>query len=110
MKEHSDRWIMLPVSPSAEQLSRIIFVIVDKFIQTNQMINGEGDIKVQSIIVHETDTGYAQSFREDAFNKKMGEINLRDIKFSDEIRNEWSDTNMYNKLINGIPFINPTSL
>jgi 6-pyruvoyltetrahydropterin/6-carboxytetrahydropterin synthase len=34
--------------------------------------NGEGDVEVYSVIVHETDTGYAQSFIEDIENTQMG--------------------------------------
>jgi len=72
MKKHSKRWIELPVSPSAEQFSRVIFLIVQKIIDNTMMINGEMEVSVNSIIVHETDTGYAQCFKKDAYSKKMG--------------------------------------
>jgi len=110
MKEHSDRWVMLPVSPSAEQLSRVIFVLVDRYLQLNQMVNGEKEVKLDSVIVHETDTGYAQSFKDDAYNENMGHIDISTIVFSEEITREWNDSHLHKKLISGIPFLNPKSL
>ena len=110
MKEHSERWIMLPVSPSAEQLSRIIFVLVDRYMKLNQMVNGEKEVTLNSVIIHETDTGYAQCFRGDAYNSDMGYIELEKIVFSEEITREWNNPHLHKQLINGLPFLNPKSL
>ena len=60
MKKHSQRWVQLPVSPSAEQFSRVIFVMIDKLLKLTSTINGEKEVKLHSVIVHETQTGYAQ--------------------------------------------------
>ncbi len=108
IKEHSLRWVELPVSPSAEQFSRVIFLIVDKIIQQTKMVNGEKNVSVHSVIVHETDTGYAQGFREDAYSTLMGEIKLEDIRFSMQVKSEWSDASMWDKLLTGKVFENPT--
>ncbi len=108
IKKHSLRWVALPVSPSAEQFCRVIFLMIDRLLKLTQMSNGEKEVNLHSIIVHETDTGYAKGFREDAYSKLMGEINLKDIVFSKQVMDEWSDKEMWNKLINGNIFINPT--
>lgn len=100
LKKHTLRWIEIPYNPSAEQFCRIFFVMIDRLLSQTSMINGEKEVKLESIIVHETDTGYAQCFREDAYNKNMGIINLEDIKFSDEIKSEWEDKELFDKLIN----------
>jgi 6-pyruvoyltetrahydropterin/6-carboxytetrahydropterin synthase len=110
MKRHSNRWVELPVSPSAEQFSRIIFVMIDKLLQCTQSINGEREVKLHSIIVHETDTGYAQGFREDAYSQKMGLIGLEKIIFSDGVREEWSDSQLWEKMIANEIFINPDTV
>ncbi len=107
IKKHSLRWVMLPVSPSAEQFCRVIFLMIDKLLKLTQMSNGEKEVNLHSVIVHETDTGYAQGFREDAYSKLMGEINLKDIVFSHQVMAEWSDKKMWKKLINENIFINP---
>jgi 6-pyruvoyltetrahydropterin/6-carboxytetrahydropterin synthase len=57
--------------------------------------------------VHETDTGYAQSFIEDIENEQMGILNLDQIIFSEQVQVEWSDPQMYENLKNGIKFQNP---
>lgn len=59
------------------------------------------------MIVHETDTGYAQSFQEDIENAQMGLLSLDKIIFSEQVTSEWSDPEMYEKLKQGIPFQNP---
>ncbi len=106
-KRFSARWISLPVSPSAEQFSRVFFVLIDALLQHTVMANGESDVRLHSIIAHETETGYAQCFREDAYNPRMGEIRLADVVFSDQVKAEWLDPEMYDKLLRGEPFVNP---
>jgi 6-pyruvoyltetrahydropterin/6-carboxytetrahydropterin synthase len=106
-KTFSARWISLPVSPSAEQFSRIFFFLAQQVLNSTSTQNGEGDVEVYSVIVHETDTGYAQSFQEDIDNEQMGLLDLEQIIFSEQVQSEWSDTQMYDKLKNGMKFQNP---
>ncbi len=108
IKKHSLRWVSLPVSPSAEQFSRVIFLMVDKLLTQTKMSNGEKDVQLHSVIVHETETGYAQGFREDAYSSLMGVINLEDIIFSQQVKDEWSDPKMWDKILENKIFINPT--
>ncbi len=110
MKKHSARWVLLPLSPSAEQFSRLIFVLIDKLLSLTTTINGEKEVKLHSVIVHETDTGYAQAFEEDAYSENMGIINLDEIIFSDEIQNSWKDIKLFEKIKNSKNFVNPKSV
>lgn len=103
----SARWISLPVSPSAEQFSRIFFYLAQQVLQSTITQNGEGDVEVYSVIVHETDTGYAQSFIEDIQNEQMGILSLDGIVFSEQIQIEWTNPQMYEDLKKGIKFNNP---
>ncbi|MEO9300314.1 6-carboxytetrahydropterin synthase [Acinetobacter pittii] len=103
----SARWISLPVSPSAEQFSRIFFYLAQQVLQSTVTQNGEGDVEVYSVIVHETDTGYAQSFIEDIQNEQMGILSLDGIVFSEQIQIEWANPHMYEDLKRGIKFNNP---
>ncbi|MCK4440634.1 MAG: 6-carboxytetrahydropterin synthase [Sulfurovaceae bacterium] len=107
MKKHSSRWIELPVSPSAEQFSRVIFLLVERVLACTGMVNGERDVKLHSIIVHETESGYAQGFKDDAYSSLMGKIDLNDIIFSKQIQNEWSDNRLWSKLLTQTEIINP---
>ena len=107
MKKHSNRWVELPVSPSAEQFSRVIYLLVERVLSCTDMSNGEREVKLHSIIVHETETGYAQGFKEDAHSKIMGKIALEDIIFSSQIQSEWSDTALWDKLLKKVMIKNP---
>jgi len=110
MKAHSNRWIELPVSPSAEQFSRVIYLLVERVLACTAMVNGEKDVKLHSIIVHETETGYAQGFKEDAHNELMGKIVLEDILFSTQVQSEWSDNKLWDKLLNHTLMKNPKTV
>jgi len=105
-KTFSARWISLPVSPSAEQFSRIFFYLAQQVLRSTTTQNGEGDVQVYSVIVHETDTGYAQSFQEDIKNEQMGILSLDQIVFSEQVVSEWSDPQIYENLKKGIKFEN----
>jgi len=110
MKKHSDRWVQLPVSPSAEQFSRVIFLMINELLKLTTMINGEKKVKLHSVIVHETATGYAQGFEEDAYSELMGTINMHEIVFSDAVRSDWNDVLLWDKIKSGEVFVNPTTV
>ena len=107
MRRHSERWVLIPVSPSAEQFSRLIFRLVDTALSLTDMVNGEVDVKLHSVIVHETETGYAQCFREDADNQRMGLIDLNDIEFSPAITADWKEPDLFERLKRGGRSVNP---
>lgn len=106
-KKFSARWISLPVSPSAEQFSRVIFFWAQSILDQTKMANGEAGVSVYSVIAHETATGYAQCFAEDVANEYMGVLTLEDFDFSEQVKQEWSDPQMYQKLLSGETFVNP---
>lgn len=95
IKKNSERWVMMPVSPSAEAYSLMFLFIIDKIIKATEFNNGEQKVEVCSVRVHETKTGYAEAFLDDLdwFNFK-----LEYITFSDGVKSEWKDPLMYDKL------------
>lgn len=96
IKKNSKRLITMPVSPSAESYSLMLMYIIDKIVNATEFNNGERDVSVSSVRVSETLTGYAESFKEDL---NWVNFNLEDIVFSDNIKLEWNDPKMYDKLI-----------
>lgn len=108
MKKWSERWVELPVNPSAEQFARVFFLIIDRVLDQTVMVNGESEVTLDSVIVHETDTGYAKANREDACNDSMGLIELDKIIFSESVKREWRNPYMFDELLEGKKFINPT--
>jgi 6-pyruvoyltetrahydropterin/6-carboxytetrahydropterin synthase len=91
-----DRIVSLPVSPSAENYSLMLLYIIDNIIKATEFNNGEKAIKVKSVRVHETLTGYAESFRKDL---KHIPFDLNDIKFSQSVTEEFEDKQLYNKIL-----------
>lgn len=96
--KYSKRWVGLPVSPSAEQYSRVFFRLAQAVLDVTDFANNEPEVRVHSVIVHETATGYAQSFWADAFNAGMGKLELDDINFSVQVQEEWKDRLMWEKI------------
>lgn len=107
MRRHSARWVLIPVSPSVEQFSRLFFRLADAALSLTDMRNGEEGVRLHSVIVHETDTGYAQCFRDDVDNPRMGRIDLDAITFSPAIRGEWPDPTLFERLRRGERRANP---
>jgi 6-pyruvoyltetrahydropterin/6-carboxytetrahydropterin synthase len=107
MKRYSDRWVELPVSPTAEQFARVIYLMVDLLLTNTVFTNGEGKIIVNSVIVHETDRGYAKADSSDTYSEAMGIINPNNIIFSMGVREDWSDIDLWSKILSGEQFINP---
>ena len=103
----SDRYILMPVSPSAEQYSLMFLYIIDKIVKNTVFNNGEGNVQVSSVRVHETATGYAEAFQEDL---KWVNFDLSDIVFSDGIQEEWKDQLWWENLQKEIKFVNPVMI
>ncbi len=107
MQRFSQRWVVLPVSPSAEQFTRIIYRMIERVLALTRMQNGERNVHLHSIIVHETDTGYAQGFAEDAHSDTMGTITLEAIHFSEAVQQGWSDPALWDNMLRGIALSSP---
>lgn len=101
MKAHSKRWVQLPVSPTAEQLSRVIFTACQAMLDATDRENDDEAAKVHSVVLHETETGYAQCFRADAYSEAMGLIDLSKVVFSPAVKADWKDPKMWDKVLKG---------
>jgi 6-pyruvoyltetrahydropterin/6-carboxytetrahydropterin synthase len=108
MNKHSDRVVTMPISPSAEGYALLIAFVVDKIIHNTIFMNGEDEnIRLHKVIVAETVTGYAEANMYDVTSMFANKFSLKDIIFSDEIKAEWSDPGMWDKLIANQVFVNP---
>jgi 6-pyruvoyltetrahydropterin/6-carboxytetrahydropterin synthase len=110
MKKYSDRWVELPVNPTAEQFARVIFLLIDLLLSKTVFANGEGKININSVIVHETDSGYAKADSKDAYSNILGIINPNDIVFSDAVKEDWHNPKLWQKILNSENIINPKSI
>jgi len=96
-KDHSDRYVIMPVSPSAENYALMFLMVIDTFMKATEYNNCENEPSVSSVRVHETATGYAEAYIEDL---EWVNYTLEDIVFSPEVMSEWNDKEMYEKLVN----------
>lgn len=110
IKSHSDRWIEMPCSPTAEMYAVMFYAIINKIIKKTEFNNGEKDVELLSVRVHETDTGWAEADQQDYINIWLrGGYSINNIIFSDGIKKEWKDPQMWEKLLSDedITFYNP---
>lgn len=82
-EEYSARYIGVPFSPSAEFLCVFAYKVVEKILEKTKFANGETEVKLHSVICHETQTGYAQCFKEDVDNI---EIDLSKVFVKHDLR------------------------
>ncbi len=101
---YNKRVAEIPVSPSAEGYALMFFLACDEILKNTLFKNGEGDVELSSVRVHETQTGYAEVFRND---QVLIDFTLNDIKFSNGIIEEWTELDWYENLKMKIPFENP---
>ena len=85
-KKWSDRWIELPISPSAENFALYMLYMINKIIKATEFNNGEGEVVCSDVIYHETTTGYAHATLSDLH---LLPENLS-TTFSQGVRREWS--------------------
>jgi len=95
-KTNSERWIEIPVSPSAESYSLLFLKLIDHILKNTTFKNGEGNIKVSSVRVHETETGYAEAFRDDM---DLIPLDIKNVIFSDQVIDEWKDKDELIKIL-----------
>lgn len=108
INENSDRVVTMPISPSAEGYALLIAFVVDKILHNTLFMNGEDEnLRLHKVIVAETVTGYAEANLFDVTSLFANKFGLEDIIFSDEIKAEWSDPEMWDKLIAKEIFTNP---
>ena len=69
---------------------------IDHILKNIRFTNGEGDVKVSSVRVHETKTGYAEAFRDDM---DLIELDIKKVVFSDEIISEWKNKDELLKIL-----------
>lgn len=104
IKKINKRWVELPFSPSAESLSIMFLKAANEILNKTITNNGEKELFVTRVKVHETRTGYAEATIEDL---KSINYEIKDIIFSqsilDTLSQEFKDV-VFNNI--GI-FINP---
>lgn len=82
----NSRVVTMPISPSAEGYALMFYVMINALLQKIDRSNGEGEITLHSVRVHETESGYAEAFEEDL---AMATFGYNDVKFTEAITQTW---------------------
>lgn len=89
IKTSCDRWVEMPFNPSAECLAMMFHVMVQNIINHTNFNNGEGTVKVKAVRYRETETGWAESSRED-IESGLWRSEWVQMSFSPGVVNDWS--------------------
>lgn len=82
---------MMPISPSAEGMAIFILNISQKIIKDINFTNGERHINVYSVVVHETDTGYAEASFKDNDDELLSDNQIMGgTLFSSDIQKDFA--------------------
>jgi len=85
----------IPVSPSAEGYALLFFFVIDRIISNIKLVNGEGNVRLNAVRVHETQSGYAEASAEDL---KLVRFTMNDVKFNEGITKEWKDKTWWSQI------------
>ena len=85
----------IPVSPSAEGYALLFFFVIDRIISNIKLVNGEGNVRLNAVRIHETQSGYAEASTEDL---KLVRFTMKDVKFNEGITKEWKDKTWWNQI------------
>lgn len=86
MQSINKRIVTMPISPSAEGYALMFYVMIKELLSNIELNNGEGLINLQSVRVHETESGYAEAFEDDL---PMADFAYNDVLFSKGIKENW---------------------
>jgi len=104
-KNNNERWIGLPFNSTAEMQAKMFFTFgyfaIRQLKKHKSVYKMPYDVLVNSVRVHETDTGYAEYFLKDISGCTFPNVELNDIVFSDGIKKDWSEefTEFYNNIL-----------
>lgn len=86
----------IPVSPSAEGYALLFFYVIDRIVAGIEPMNGEKNVRLHAVRVHETQSGYAEAAAEDL---NLVAFTLNDVKFNAGITGEWKDKSWWGKIL-----------
>ena len=91
----SSRVAEIPVSPSAEGYALLFYFVIDRLISTTKFVNGEGNVRLHAVRVHETQSGYAEASAEDL---NLINFPITDIQFNTGITGDWKDREWWGRI------------
>jgi len=94
-----DRNIVVPFIPTAEMMAKAFFLVCQSIIETGSPLSGERNVSVERMVVHETDTGYAEFARPDLGRDNFPAAGLSRWRISKGICNGWREKAWYERAV-----------
>jgi len=91
MIKYSDRYVIVPFSPSAESFALMLHYLITQILSITEFKNNEDNVYCSSVRIHETDTGYAESEIQDLITYDLvnNKTFIDDFYFSPSIQSDW---------------------
>ncbi len=88
-KINPERFIRVPFIPTAEMMAKAFFHVSRAILETGPRLSGEKGARVDSVIVHETDTGSARFGETDLVGDSFPDVRFDRWIISPGIRADW---------------------
>jgi 6-pyruvoyltetrahydropterin/6-carboxytetrahydropterin synthase len=98
-KINPERHVIVPFIPTAEMMAKAFFTLCQVILDTNSLTLGEEDVTVDSVVVHETDTGFASFGLSDLENDQFPDIQFHKWIFSPGIQKDWKNKTWCQKVL-----------
>lgn len=92
-----ERHLVVPFVPTAEMIAKACFTVCQAILETGPKLSGEKDARVNKVIVHETDTGYAVFGEEDLSTDKFPNIAFDEWVISGGIKSAWKEKTWFER-------------
>ncbi len=72
--KHNERWIIVPVNPTAENYALMFKDVINQLLKHSPYSNGEDGVYCSGVRYHETRTGYAESEESDVVRFELNDF------------------------------------
>lgn len=93
-----ERHLVVPFVPTAEMIAKACFTVCQAIMESGPQLSGEKDARVEKVMVHETDTGYAVFGQEDLDGDKFPAIGFEEWVISSGIKSAWKEKGWYDRV------------
>lgn len=84
IKKVNERWIEFPFNPTSENIALYLHTTIETILSNKEYKNSEGCVKVKSVRLHETQSGYAETENGEPLLAAMRDFS-KDVVFSPSI-------------------------
>lgn len=96
------RHLIVPFIPTAEMMAKAAFEVCQAILTFGEPLSGEEGVEVHKVVVHETETGFAEFNWEDLENDSFSAVRFDQWIISDGIKQSWKNRKWYTLVRNAL--------